>query len=94
MKNPYSISDIEVEHMSHHPYLSIKIAADLRWGSYLNQTIPKAQRSLNRLGLNLYGCLLHTKKMVYKALACLWLEYASSAWDEYQLNHAAFGGHS
>ena len=81
IRYPYRISDVELEHVSHRPYLGVEIAADLSWGPHLNQTIPKAQRSLNLLRRNLYGCLPQTKEMAYKALVCPVLEYASSAWD-------------
>ena len=74
-------------YVSHHPYLGVEIAADLSWGPHLNQTIPKAQRSLNLLRRNLYGCSPQTKEMAYKALVRPVLEYASSAWDVFQANH-------
>ena len=87
IRYPYCISGVELEHVSHHPYLGVEIAADLSWGPHLNQTIPKAQRSLNLLRHNLYGCSPQTKEMAYKALVRPVLEYASSAWDVFQANH-------
>ena len=79
----YQIKGTSLEHVQHHPYLGVEFAGDLSWGPHLGKMIPKAQRTLNLLRRNLYGCSRGTKDMAYRTMVRPVLEYAACAWDPY-----------
>ena len=72
--------------VEHHPYLGLELDQDLSFTQHTNQTVSKAQRNLNLLRRNLSGCSETTKGHTYNALVWPVLEYASSAWNPYQMS--------
>ena len=84
---PYTIAGVQLAHVHHHPYLGVELASDLNWSHHLDEVVPKAQRNLNLLRRNLYGCTSRTKETAYMTLVRPVLEYASSVWDPHQANH-------
>ena len=84
---PYTISGVQLECVRHHPYLGVELSSYLNWGTHLDISVPKAQRSLNLLRRNLYSCSPSTKELAYKTLVQPILEYVGSAWDPHQANH-------
>ena len=85
----YSIRGVQLQQVEHHPYLGVELAADLSWGHNVDNVVPKAQRTLNLLRRNLWGCSQQTKDVAYKTLVRPVLEYAGAAWDPFQGNHIA-----
>ena len=75
----YKIAGTPLDQVEHHPYLGVEIADDLGWGPHLDKMIPKAQRTLNLLRRNLYGCSKGTKDMAYRTMVRPVLEYAACA---------------
>ena len=80
LKSDYTIGGQQVKHINHHPYLGVELAQDLSWNCHINQTVSKAQRTLNLLRRNLTDCSRTTKELAYKALVRPTLEYASCTW--------------
>ena len=60
---------------------------DVSWNCHIDQTVSKAQWTLNLSRRNLADCSMTTKELAYKALVGPTLEYASCTWDPYQVNH-------
>ena len=87
LKNSYSIGGVPLKQVTHHPYLGVELSEDLNWGNHVNNVAPKAQRTLNFLRRNLSGCSQDTKAAAYNTLVRPVLEYGSSAWDPFQVNH-------
>ena len=87
LTSSYSIRGAQLEQVVHHPYLGVEFAADLGWGYHVNNVVPKAQRTLNLLRRNLWGCSRETKDIAYRTLVRPVLDYAGTAWDPYQANH-------
>ena len=61
-------------------YLGVTIQDDLRWGSHINSTTSKANKTL---GFLLKIGNKKTKETAYKALVHPFLEYAATVWDPY-----------
>ena len=87
LRSDYTIGGQQLEHVDHHTYLGVELAQDLSWNCHIDQTVSKAQRTLNLLGRNLTDCSRTTKELAYKARVRPTLEYASCTWDPYQVNH-------
>ena len=85
LKFQYSIHGKTLKDVEHHPYLGLELDQDLSFTQHTNQTVSKAQRNLNLLRRNISGCSETTKGHAYNALVRPVLEYASSAWDPYQM---------
>ena len=83
----YSIRGVQLEQVVHNPYLGVELAADLDWGHHVKNVVPKAQRTLNLLRRNMWGCSRETKDIAYRTLVRPVLDYAGAAWDPFQANH-------
>ena len=77
----YNMAADHLENVSHHPYLGIEIAHNLKWSLHINNAVAKANRSLWFLRRNLWRCPVLVKQQMYFALVRPLLEYASSVWD-------------
>ena len=77
LKFEYTIGGRRLQHVTHHPYIGVKLTNDLNWERHINQTVTKSQRTLNLLRRNLYECSQATKELAYKTLVRPSLEYAS-----------------
>ena len=70
-----------------HPYLGVELNTKLSCDHQINQTVSKAQKTLNLLRRNITECSQMTKGRAYKALVRPILEYTSSVWDPFQASH-------
>ena len=87
IKSTYTIGGQALEQVDHHPYLGVELSKNLSWDHQINQTVSKAQKTLNLLRRNITECSQITKERAYKALVRPTLEYASSVWDPFQASH-------
>ena len=65
----------------------MELSKNLSWDHQINQTVSKAQKTLNLVRRNITECSQITKERAYKALVRPTLEYASSVWDPFQASH-------
>ena len=87
IKSTYIIGGQALEQVDHHHYLGVELSKNLGWDHQINQTVSKAQKTLNLLRRNITECSQITKERAYKTLVRPSLEYASSVWDPFQANH-------
>ena len=81
---PYKINGEALKHVTHHPYLGVQLDSSLSWDRQVNNTVAKAQRTLNLIRRNLHGCSQKTKDAAYRSMVRPILEYASCSWDPYR----------
>ena len=77
----YSINNIQLQEVSHHPYLGEDLSFDLSWKAYISSITSKAKGILNLLRWHLYGCKQEVKSQAFTSLVNPVLEYSSSVWD-------------
>ncbi len=77
----YSLNNEVLGNVQHHPYLGVEFDKDLKWGSYVENVVNKANRSLGFIKRNLSMCPKEIKRAAYYTLVRPQLEYASAAWD-------------
>ena len=53
LKIDYTFGGKRLQHVTHHPYLSVELTSDLNWEYHINQMVSKAQRTLNFIHHNL-----------------------------------------
>ena len=87
IKSTYTIGGQALEQVDHHHYLGVELRKNLSWDHQINQTVSKAQKTLNLLRRNITKCSQITKQCANKALVRPTLEYACSVWDPFQANH-------
>ena len=51
----YTINNIQLQEVSHHPYLGVELTSDLSWRTHISNITSKAERILNLLRRHLYG---------------------------------------
>ena len=83
IKSTYTIEGQALEH----PYLGVELSKKLSCDHQINQTVSKAQKTLNLLRRNITECSQMTKGRAYKALVRPILEYTRSVWDPFQASH-------
>ena len=59
------------------------MTSDLTWKHYIGLITGKAQKILNLLRRNLYGCNPDAKKRAFTSLVLPHLEYTSTVWEPY-----------
>ena len=87
LKFSYSIHGKDLKSVAHHPYLGLELDKELDWNTHVDNTVKKAQGSLNLLRRNISRCSTDTKNLAYKAIVRPVLEYAACAWDPYEAQH-------
>ena len=59
----------------------VTIKDDLSWGTHIQNTVSKANRTLGFLRRNTKGCTKPVKDLTYKAMVRPTMEYSSTVWD-------------
>jgi exonuclease III len=77
----YTMDGKPVSPVSSHPYLGVKIAANLSWNPHCDQTTAKANKTLGVVQRALGPCNKQVKERAYQALVRPTLEYATGAWN-------------
>ena len=78
LQHQYTMIDVALPEVKHHPYLGVELSDDLTWATHIAKITWKANRILNFISRNLYDC---PQKVTYKSFVRPNLEYASSPWD-------------
>ena len=81
LQHQYTMMDVALAEVKHHPYLGVELSDDLTWATHIAKITGKPNRSLNTIHMNLYDCLHKVKETAYKSFVRPNLEYASSVWD-------------
>ena len=82
LQHQYTMMDVALAEVEHHPYSAVELSDDLTWVTHIAKITGKANRSLNFMSRNLYDCLQKLKKKTaYESFVRPNLEYASSVWD-------------
>ena len=56
IKSTYTIGGQALEQVDHHPYLGVELSKNLSWDHQINQTVSKAQKTLNLIRRNITEC--------------------------------------
>ncbi len=75
---------VKLSSVDHHTYLGVEFNKDLSWNLHIKKICGKADRTLNFLRRNLYGCPKNIKDTAYKVYVRPNLVYSGTAWDPYQ----------
>ena len=70
-------------------YLGVTIKDDLSWGTHIQNTVSKANRTLGFLRRNMKDCTKPVKDLTYKAMIRPTMEYSSTVWDPALQTHIA-----
>ena len=81
----YTLEGSKLVFLDRIKYLGVNITSDLNWSFHVNAVCKKAYRTLGLLKRNLKMCPVSVKLQAFKGLIRPGLEYASAAWDPYQL---------
>lgn len=81
----YTLEGSKLVFLDRIKYLGVNITSDLNWSFHVNAVCKKAYRTLGLLKRNLTMCPASVKLQAFKGLIRPGLEYASAAWDPYQL---------
>ena len=81
----YSLEGSQLEFLDKIKYLGVYITNDLNWKYHINAMCNNASRTLGLLKRNLKMCPKSVKLQAYKGLVRPGLEFASAAWDPFQI---------
>ena len=81
----YTLEGSKLEFLDKIKYLGVYITNDLNWKYHINAMCNKASKTLGLLKRNLKMCPKSVKLQAYKGLVRPGLEYASAAWDPFQI---------
>ena len=62
-QNSYTIKEVQLQQVDHHPYLGVELTSDLTWKTQISNITSKANRILNLLRRHPYGCKAKNKKL-------------------------------
>ena len=81
----YTLEGSKLEFLDKIKYLGVYITNELNWKYHINAMCNKASRTLGLLKRNLKMCPKSVELQAYKELVRPGLEYASAAWDPFQI---------
>ena len=77
----YDLHGHTLEVVDSSKYLGVIIKDDLSWGTHIQNTVSKANRTLGFLRRNMKDCIKPVKDLTYKAMIRPIMEYSSTVWD-------------
>ena len=77
----YELHGHTLEVVDSSKYLGVTIKDDLSWGTHIQNTVSKANRTLGFLRRNMKDCTKPVKDFTYKAMIHPTMEYSSTVWD-------------
>lgn len=88
-KHNYSMHGQILEQVSQAPYLGVTLQNDMKFGTHIQSTINKCNRSLGMLRRHLWHAPQKTKQLAYFALVRSRLDYCAPIWDPHLKTLAA-----
>ena len=77
----YELHGHTLEVVDSSKYLGVTIKHDLSWGTLIQNTVSKANRTLGFLRINMKDCTKPVKDLTYKAMIRPTMDYSSTVWD-------------
>ena len=85
----YELHGHTLEVVDSSKYFGVTIKDDLSWGTHIQNTVSKANRTLGFLRRNMKDCTKPVKDLTYKAMIRPTMEYSSTVWDPALQTHIA-----
>ena len=82
LSTQYELHGHALEVVDSSKYLGDTIKDDLSWGTHIQNTVSKANRTLGFLRRNMKDCTKPVKDLTYKAMIRPTMEYASAVWTQ------------